>query len=114
MSIQNYFNTLQQDGLFNINIKADQIAMFAIYIPILRTEIQSYVRTWNGHRIRKQPNRPNAVAGKPHILYHYPPQLVQNYGLSVDTVRLDMLQNDVREWGKIILFYTRFIKTNLL
>lgn len=81
--------------------------MFAIYIPILRTEVQSYVRTWNIHRIRKQPNRPNAIAGKPYMLYHYPPELTANYGLSVDSVRLQMLQDDVQEWGKSILSYTR-------
>jgi hypothetical protein len=109
MFIQNYFNTLQQDGLFDINVIADQIAIFAIYLPILRTEIQSYVRTWNTHRIRKQSNRPNAIAGKPHMLYRYPPPLVQNCGLSVDTVRLNILQNDIREWGKTILLRTILI-----
>ncbi len=79
--------------------------MFAIYLPILRTQIQSYIRTWNTHRIRKQPNRPNAIAGKPHKLYHRPPLLVQNYGLSVHAERLDQLQNDVRDWGKVLIPY---------
>lgn len=98
--VQNYFGTLQNEGLFNSNVLADQIALLAIYIPLLRTEMQSFVRTWNAHRIRKQPNRPNAVAGKPYVLYHHSPEDIKNYGIRVHTQTLGRLQHDVKDWGK--------------
>ena len=91
---------MQNEGLFRSNVLADQIALLAIYIPLLCTEMQSFVRTWNVHRIRKQPNRPNAVPGKPYVLYHHPPDHVRNHGLSVNIPLLETLQNDVRDWGK--------------
>lgn len=67
--------------------------------------MQSFVRTWNIHRIRKQPKRPNVVAGKPVVLYHYPPKEVSNYGLSVPKERLELLKNDVREWSMYEIIY---------
>jgi hypothetical protein len=103
--VQNYFSTLQKEGLFSINVLADQIALLAIYLPILRTDMHSFMQTWNIHRIRKQPNRPNAVPGKPYVLYHHPPELILNYGLSVDVELLNTLQNDVRDWGKVFVSY---------
>lgn len=42
------------------------------------------MRVWNIHTIRKQPRRPTVISGIPHILYHYPLQDVENYGLSLN------------------------------
>jgi len=106
--LQNYFNALQNEGSFDSNILPDQIALLAIYIPLLRTEMQSFTRTWNSHRIRKQPNRPNVVAGKPYVLYHHTSEHVRNYGLSVDMEQLKRLQNDVRDWGEFLSPYEIF------
>lgn len=99
--IQNYFGVLLQEGNFNPTVLSDQIALLAIYIPVLRTQIQSFVRTWNIHSIRKQRNRPNVTPGKPFILYHHPPPHIQNQGLSIDSETLRELQNDVQEWSKL-------------
>lgn len=102
--VQNYFHSLLQDGDFCATSLADQIALLAIYIPLLRTQMQSFVRTWNRHSIRKQPNRPNAISGKPFVLFHHSPSHVENYGLSINSDKLGDLQNDVREFGKLLLF----------
>lgn len=91
---------MQNKGLFKSNVLADQIALLAVYIPLLRTDMQSFVRTWNTHRIRKQPNRPNAVAGKPYVLYHHPPEDIKNYGIRVHAQTLETLQKDVQDWGE--------------
>jgi hypothetical protein len=105
---------LQQEAIFCSTNLADQIALLAIYIPILRTEMQSFVRTWNIHSIRRQPKRPNVVPGKPNILYHHSPEHISNYGLSVDDELLQKLQGDVQEWGKnIILVRYLFILMSL-
>ena len=55
------------------------IAVGAIYVPVMRREIRSYIETWNSHRIRKQNNRPNVVVGKPNLLYMCPPTGTHNY-----------------------------------
>jgi hypothetical protein len=99
--IQNYFSALLKNGDFCATSLADQIALLAIYIPLLRTQMQSFVRTWNRHSIRKQPNRPNAISGKPVVLFHHTSEHVTNYGLSVDNDKLVELQNDVREFSRL-------------
>lgn len=72
-------------------------------MPILRIQIVSFVRTWNSHNIRKQPNRPYLVPGKPFMNYNFPPTGVQNQGIQFDIELFKSLQEDVREWG---MFFT--------
>ena len=43
----------------------------------------SYVQLWNTHSIRKQKDRPNAVTGKPAVLYYYTPDVVR-YGRPIN------------------------------
>ena len=38
-------------------------------MPILREELTAFVRTWNAHRIRAQPNRSHHVSSVPDELY---------------------------------------------
>ncbi|KAE8334194.1 hypothetical protein BDV24DRAFT_156997 [Aspergillus arachidicola] len=42
-----YFRTLKDEGLFSKSCTADQITLLSIYMPIIRTEIYSYVELWN-------------------------------------------------------------------
>jgi hypothetical protein len=65
-----FFNELAGYAIFRDNNLADQIAMYAIYGPIIRDELGRFVRLWNGHLIRNQPNRPNVRSGVPMDLYH--------------------------------------------
>jgi hypothetical protein len=74
--------------------------MLVIYMPIVRDAAQLYADIWNMHRMRKQPNRPNAVIGQPQLLYHYPPHGVRMYKLPVDAQYILDLQSSLREWGK--------------
>jgi hypothetical protein len=39
--------------------------MLAVYMPIVREAAMGYKDLWNIHRIRRQPNRPNAISGQP-------------------------------------------------
>ncbi|KAL5366644.1 hypothetical protein BJX96DRAFT_170107 [Aspergillus floccosus] len=56
-----YFKFLSEDGLFSKASLADQIALYAMYTPILRTKVCHFVQAWNCHRIRRQPDRPNLI-----------------------------------------------------
>ncbi|KAI9375566.1 hypothetical protein BJX61DRAFT_531516 [Aspergillus egyptiacus] len=95
---RSYFMSLSEDGLFSKASLADQIALYAIYTPILRTEVCHFVQAWNCHRIRRQPNRPNSIGGKPYMLYHYPENGVQDYGHPVDNPTLQQLKRDIQEF----------------
>ncbi|KAJ5788189.1 hypothetical protein N7457_003179 [Penicillium paradoxum] len=88
----NYFRQLHNEGLFSSTAVPEQIALFAIYMPILRSHIKSYVQTWNIHNIRKQADHPERAPGKPYMNYHHPPKGVENFGLPADVPTLQAMQ----------------------
>lgn len=92
----------------------DQIALYAMYMPILRKEIQSFVRTWNLHYIRKQPHRPTVVHGKPFMNYYYPADGVRDLGIPIDTDTCENLQSIVQDWGNYIVFFPYFLIVYIL
>lgn len=94
---------MHSEHLFEPDNLADKIALLAIYIPILRQEVQAFARMWNMHTIRKQPNRPNAVHGKPIMLYFYPQDpCIQNYGLKPDPQLLQELTDQTASYGMMV------------
>ncbi|KAL4732831.1 hypothetical protein BDV11DRAFT_210663 [Aspergillus similis] len=96
---RNFFQALQDEGAFSKDNLADQIALYAVYMPILQLEINSFVRTWNNHSIRKQKSMPSSVPGKPFMNYYYPPEGISNHGLEFDTDKFHVLHNDVQNWN---------------
>ncbi|OXV10153.1 hypothetical protein Egran_02085 [Elaphomyces granulatus] len=95
---RDYFLRLSDDNLYHPDSLVDRITLLAIYMPILREEVHAFVRLWNVHKIRRQPNRPNCVVGQPLMLYHWPKDDVQNHGLAPDRELLRELQRDVGDW----------------
>jgi hypothetical protein len=80
-------------------------------MPIVREAVMAYVQLWNTHSIRKQKDRPNAITGKPAVLYYYTPDVVQ-YGRPIDGSLVNELQADFGSWGKyyfLILFFINLI-----
>ena len=73
--------------------------MLAIYMPIVREAAIAYKDLWNCHKIRKQPNRPNAVTGQLMVLYHYPNSEVKLYGQLINKEFISELQASLQEWG---------------
>ena len=67
-------------------------------MPILRSEIATYVETWNEHRIRPQRQRPNHVAGVPNQLYT--DASTSRYGWPPDIEFLAQLDEAVKDVGK--------------
>jgi hypothetical protein len=118
--IQNYFDILSNRSLFNPTIPAHQIAIYAIYMPMLRKDLHGFVQDWNVHNIRKQPNKPHSVSGKPNILYHQHPgvsdyckkprvELVQELLQDVDGFELDeYLPATTLDWCHDILANANF------
>ena len=110
VSVQNYFQSLSSEGFFD-GTDQDKIAFLAIYMPIVREAIMSYVQLWNTHSIRKQKDRPNAITGKPAVLYNYTPDIVR-YGRPIDESLVNELQADFGNQGKYYFFILIF--TNLV
>ncbi|KAL4956709.1 hypothetical protein BDW69DRAFT_70105, partial [Aspergillus filifer] len=93
-----YFQALVEDGHFFKDSLADQIALYAIYMPIISIQITSFVRTWNNHSIRRQRNRPHLVTGKPFINYYCPEASVRDQGIEFNPELFKSLQDDVQDW----------------
>ena len=92
-----YFLELNESGDYQPDNRADRLAFLAIYMPILRAEVQEFVRLWNHHRIRKQRDRPHVVAGIPHMLYHHPNETGgEQCGSSFNSELLRPIQDDLR------------------
>jgi hypothetical protein len=68
-------------------------------MPIIRKEVNHFVTSWNGHRIRRQSNRPNAVQGIPQELYRDPPSGVMDYGNTPNLPSLDTYDRIAAEYG---------------
>ncbi|KAI0535237.1 hypothetical protein GGR58DRAFT_480081 [Xylaria digitata] len=64
-----FADELSTTGLLNSYDDRDLIAIYAIYGPVLRTEIIEFVQLWNNHTIRRQKNRPYVISGKPSEIY---------------------------------------------
>ena len=64
--------------------------MLAIYIPIIRYAVASYIDMWNHYRIRKDPKRKHHVVGIPAFLYKY--AAIERYGIPVDKGLLAKLE----------------------
>ncbi|KAI1822344.1 hypothetical protein F4861DRAFT_532334 [Xylaria intraflava] len=64
-----YAEELSTTGFLNTHDERDLIAVYAIYGPMLRTEITEFVQLWNNHTIRRQKNRSYVVSGKPSEIY---------------------------------------------
>ena len=85
--------------------------MLVVYMPIVRDAVHAYAELWNHHKIRKQPNRPNAVTGQPVILYHYPPSGVHSYEVLVDREYISQIEDSLQEWG-MLYFLTLLFNRN--
>src|SRR5271170_8106702 len=99
MLVQDYLDRLSSDGLFDKYKLADQIALLAIYIPIIRREVFKFIKLWNVHRIRRQPKRPNCIYGQPVQLYHWPAEGTRDYGLRPNQEIITALTEDLSDWG---------------
>jgi hypothetical protein len=97
---------MQEEGLFDKAKLADQIAILALYVPIIRRDLFSFVRVWNSHNIRNQRNRPGSVSGKPYLLYHHPAEGVQDHGLLFNEEKLRTIKEPVQDWDSTIVLPT--------
>jgi hypothetical protein len=76
--------------------------MYAIYIPLIRRDVNKYVRLWNCHKIRKQARRPFLPTGKPISLYRKPLDGAKDYRVLVDSRTLAQIQQPVSQFGMLI------------
>ena len=78
---------------------ADRIAILAVYLPTIRTEVAWFVDHWNTHNLRKQPNRSKAIQGKPLMLFQRPKNGIRNLDWAFMSQHTK-LRRDVEDYGK--------------
>ena len=108
----NFFRTLRDSNHFSHDMLADRIAILAVYLPTIRTEVTQFVDKWNTHNIRRQSDRPKSMQGKPLALFYYPKEGIKNYGLSLDQPTLARLRQDVEDYGKSFSSYEVYIRVS--
>lgn len=91
---------MQSLGQYDKAILSDEIAMLAVFMPIVRDAAFAYKDLWNIHKIRKQRNRPNGVSGQPQILYDFPPTADGSYGVAIDPEFAQRIEDGLEPWGK--------------
>ena len=96
--IQEFFTYLQNHGLYESDVLEDRVVFLFTFVPILRSEISTYVETWNAHQIRPQKARPNYIAGVPNDLYT--DRFLPRYGWAPDVDLLAQLTEAVKDVGK--------------
>jgi len=61
-------------------------------MPIIRHDLHTFTRQWNGHKINKRKGRNHVHYGTPKVLYKLPdPTKAIHYGVPVDKPTLDKL-----------------------
>ncbi|OTA95619.1 hypothetical protein M434DRAFT_379329 [Hypoxylon sp. CO27-5] len=83
--LQSLFERMEFHRLWVIHDLASEIALLAVYMPIVRKEVDIFVTRWNKHYIRPQRDRANSVRGRPWENYFTPnPDFVSQWGIVVD------------------------------
>lgn len=96
--MQDYFKRLANAYYYLKDNIADRIALLAIYIPIIRNEVDLFVYNWNSHSIRKQNNSLNAITGKPYMNYYHPRAPARDYGIPINDAALRTIKDNIGEW----------------
>jgi hypothetical protein len=78
---------------------ADCVILHFIFMPFIRDEVNAFVTAWNGHKIRRQAERPNIVKGIPENLCWDPPEGVTDYGKTPNIPSLDRYDRIAAEYG---------------
>ncbi|XP_006825261.1 uncharacterized protein LOC102807718, partial [Saccoglossus kowalevskii] len=69
------FKDLECSELYDPDISNDRMCLTAVYMPLIKKELDDFVDEWNTHRIRKQ-NRVLRPCGIPEDIYNFP----ENHG----------------------------------
>ena len=94
-----YFKVLRGANLYRQDLIADQVLLLFLFMPLLRDELNSFVRTHNAHPIRAQKNRSQHVPGVPDELYRT--KEYEQRGFTVNRQVLNALQGALPDYGKI-------------
>ena len=89
---------MNEERLYSSDSLADRVIFLWVFMPLLRSELGTWVRNYNEHRIRQQPRRLNHVHGRPNKLYST--RQVPHYGYAPDAELLNSLLNAIEPYGK--------------
>jgi hypothetical protein len=94
-----YFKLLSLSGLFKQQSLADKVVLLFVFMPIIRSELQTFVDIHNAHPIRVQRNRAHHVAGIPNELYA---DHARQCGFSLDLGVHSQWEAQVAQYGTLL------------
>ncbi|KAJ5745071.1 hypothetical protein N7520_004675 [Penicillium odoratum] len=97
---RHYFMILRESHLFSAANITDQVALLAIYMPLIRRHVSEYIKDHNSFPIRPQKNRLGCVTGIPLVNYDFPPPGKQ-YKCEVSEETYQILYENVAPWDPI-------------
>jgi len=89
-----YLKALHGGDAFRQDLLSDRIVVLFLFMPILREELMTFVRTHNAHPIRAQKNRSLHIPGIPEKLYRH-----EQYGFAVNEHVLAAMQATLPNYG---------------
>ena len=67
------------ENLYDSKLVSDQIALYAVYMFKICTDVEDFVDMWNMHNIYKQKHHTNSVLNKLYMLYNHSAEDIKNY-----------------------------------
>ncbi|KAJ6024013.1 hypothetical protein N7540_004810 [Penicillium herquei] len=99
-----YFSSLEDEGLFT-GSEQDKITLLAVFMPMIQSELGSYMKKWNAHKSRKNLKKGADVNEQPSVKYFesltkdaISGAPVRDYALPVDPILLEELQRYSTTW----------------
>jgi hypothetical protein len=92
-----YFKALRSANLYRQDLLADQVVVLFLFMPLLRDELETFVRTHNAHPIRAQKNRSQHVPGVPEELFRH-----EQYGFAINEQVLTAMQATLPDYGIVL------------
>jgi len=98
---RDYFAELVDNRQYEPSRADHRIAFLAVYIPIIRLELEEFTHWWNNHSIRSQRDRPHVISGIPYLLYNYPQESgAVDCGVPIDRELLRPILDILEDVGK--------------
>jgi hypothetical protein len=81
----------------------DQIALLAVYMPIIGNVVKAFVKLWNMHKIRNDESAPDHVSGQPDHIYRFPKEPKTHHKIPVTPDIFNTLREQLGDVGELLL-----------
>eukprot|EP00794_Sanderia_malayensis_P001627 gene1627-1806_t len=119
---RNFLSDLEFRNVIDMSLELSKECLWFCFSPLLQTQLDSFKKEWNTHRIRR--SRHNAVAGRPDVLFFIPERHggESNLLISITQAQVDYInehivineeENDYTEYFEMIMNTYDLAKPNI-